>query len=298
MIQQLKKIFPELIIEPENSSPSSLEYKWFLLENREKIGIPLQNLTDKDLLLLETFLTPYQADFPIPTEKELKWKQLLQQTDNNIYAIPQTPYRFVYFAMNKEQIDPLLFKESIQALFAYQVPILWENRHEGIIIEEKPPILEESIPYDQIIDVIMNDLSVNIHFLVGPYLNSYQDATDQYKRILTYAKTTFTYSNKAVLNYHEALPYILLEQVDESFQNHLSQVVLQEFSNDNEFLQTIHTFLQYNLNISVTAKKLYMHRNSLQYRLDKFIENTGIDIRQFHQAVTVYFALLANMHKD
>jgi DNA-binding PucR family transcriptional regulator len=34
------------------------------------------------------------------------------------------------------------------------------------------------------------------------------------------------------------------------------------------------------LNASLTAKRLFIHRNSLQYRIDKFIERTGIDIRQ------------------
>ena len=64
-------------------------------------------------------------------------------------------------------------------------------------------------------------------------------------------------------------------------------------SNDEETLKMIETFVQCNSNISETAKVLHMHRNSLQYRLDRFFEKTGIDVRKFHHAMTVYLALLA-----
>ncbi|AUJ25700.1 MULTISPECIES: PucR family transcriptional regulator [Virgibacillus] len=298
MNERLKKIFPNLIVEPKDASPTSTVYKWFLLQNGTKVGIPKQDLTDKDIHLLATFLTPYRADLPHPTKKEIRWQSIVQQSIEHVPTEPLTSYRFVYFSMKEKQIEPLMFKESVQTLFNYEIAILWKNRNEGVFIEEKMGAQDESIPYEQIIDVLMNDLSVNIRFLVGPYLNSYQQASDQYMHILAYAKTAFKYAPKAVLKYQEALPYILLEQTDDKFQHHLSEVALQEFATDKDFLQTIRTFLQCNLNISVTAKKLYMHRNSLQYRIDKFIEKTGIDLRQFHEAVTVYFALLANMHKD
>jgi DNA-binding PucR family transcriptional regulator len=58
-------------------------------------------------------------------------------------------------------------------------------------------------------------------------------------------------------------------------------------------LKMLETFVQCNLNISETAKELYMHRNSLQYRLDRFLEKTGIDVRQFQHAMPVYLAMLA-----
>lgn len=73
----------------------------------------------------------------------------------------------------------------------------------------------------------------------------------------------------------------------------LPKLILQEFQRDNEFITMMEVFFKSNLNVSVAAKKLYMHRNSLQYRIDKFYEKTGIDVRIFHQALTVYLAILA-----
>lgn len=44
--------------------------------------------------------------------------------------------------------------------------------------------------------------------------------------------------------------------------------------------------------MSETAKKLYIHRNTLLYRLDKFKNETGLDVRTFHDAVLVKLALV------
>jgi DNA-binding PucR family transcriptional regulator len=55
-----------------------------------------------------------------------------------------------------------------------------------------------------------------------------------------------------------------------------------------------------NLNVSEAAKKLYIHRNSMQYRLEKFSERTGLDIRKFDDAVNIHLAILAlgNLHNN
>ncbi|EQB35104.1 MULTISPECIES: PucR family transcriptional regulator [Virgibacillus] len=298
MLHQLKKIFPSLIVNDDKIKLPQQMYKWYITDNGIKIGISKNELTNRDTALLETFMTPYHAQIPVPSDKELQWKEVIDQTSSMTHQTASSPFRFVYFSMNEQQIEPITFKESIQALFNYKIPILWENEQEGILIEEQSSITGENIPYEQIIDVIMSDLYVNIHFFVGPYLNQYQEAKSQYLTMFRYAPIALTYSDKPVTNYQEAIPYILLEQVGSPFRNELANTILQEFTADTELLQTIQMFLKCNLNVSVTAKELYMHRNSLQYRLDKFIEKTGIDIRQFHQAVTVYLALLANMHKD
>jgi len=61
---------------------------------------------------------------------------------------------------------------------------------------------------------------------------------------------------------------------------------------DSEMLSTLQTFFQNDCNISETSKSLYIHRNTLLYRLDKFKQATGMDVRNFHDAVLVHMALL------
>jgi sugar diacid utilization regulator len=61
---------------------------------------------------------------------------------------------------------------------------------------------------------------------------------------------------------------------------------------DPEMLSTLEHFFSLDCNVSETAKKLYIHRNTLLYRLDKFKQETGKDVRTFSDAVLVKTALL------
>jgi len=61
---------------------------------------------------------------------------------------------------------------------------------------------------------------------------------------------------------------------------------------DEETLETINTFLENNLNVSETSRKLFIHRNTLVYRLDKLQKLTGLNLRVFDDAMTFQIALM------
>ena len=59
-----------------------------------------------------------------------------------------------------------------------------------------------------------------------------------------------------------------------------------EIFTDKEMTDTAEEFLDSSLNVSETARKLYLHRNTLIYRLDKIEKETGLNIRKFSDAIT------------
>ena len=61
---------------------------------------------------------------------------------------------------------------------------------------------------------------------------------------------------------------------------------------DEETLSTINKFFENNLNVSETSRQLYIHRNTLVYRLDKLDRSTGLDLRVFDDAITFKIALM------
>ncbi|WP_274366142.1 PucR family transcriptional regulator [Paenibacillus thermotolerans] len=65
-----------------------------------------------------------------------------------------------------------------------------------------------------------------------------------------------------------------------------------ETSLDAELVVTLEAFFLENCNVSDTAKRLYIHRNTLLYRLDKFKQETGLDVKLFDDAVLVKLALM------
>ncbi len=71
---------------------------------------------------------------------------------------------------------------------------------------------------------------------------------------------------------------------------------LDEF--DDETLATINKFFENNLNVSETSRQLFIHRNTLVYRLDKLQKQTGLDLRVFEDAITFKIALMVVKYID
>ncbi len=98
------------------------------------------------------------------------------------------------------------------------------------------------------------------------------------------------YIHRSWSNHLEKLLYALPEMDKTQF---IHQVLkTQEMDWDDEIRITIEHFVTTNCHVSHTAKKLYIHRNTLLYRLDKFKQMTGRDVRNFEDAVLVRIALL------
>jgi len=83
----------------------------------------------------------------------------------------------------------------------------------------------------------------------------------------------------------------------------LCEIFLQEVfkkgsleSLDRETLMTVQSFFENNLNVSETSRKLFVHRNTLVYRLEKIRKLTGLDLREFDHAVTFKVALMVKKY--
>ena len=61
---------------------------------------------------------------------------------------------------------------------------------------------------------------------------------------------------------------------------------------DDETLMTINKFFENNLNVSETSRQLYVHRNTLVYRIEKIQKSMGLDLRNFDDALTFKIALM------
>src|SRR5699024_856063 len=262
---------------------------WFMSDDEEIFGIQKEKLTKKDFKLLSTFLKKYQQHLPEKTEREQFWYDLIYQKSTKK---PNVPFRFVYFTIQKNQMKPSTFKQAISQAFSKPTPILWESETNGIIIEEMSPLYEQ-INYEQIIDILTADLYVQIKFYIGELKDDIEDLSNYYTTLVELGSTIFQITSNKVISYLESIPYLLLHQMDKSSKDLLITTVLQDFKRDEQMLQTLEMFFKHNLNVSETAKNMYMHRNSLQYRIDKFMKETNINIHHFNEAVSVKLAMLA-----
>ena len=77
-------------------------------------------------------------------------------------------------------------------------------------------------------------------------------------------------------------------------QNYKSEMSIDFKDLDSDTINTIRVFLNCNLHIAETARRLYIHRNTLIYRLDKIYKLTGLDLRNFKDAIKMQIQLILN----
>lgn len=294
MIKQLANIYPSLIIYNQNEIDSIDDYQWFISENREIIGIKQTDLVARDKQILSAFLKEYNMHLPRRSAQEQLWFERIHSSKNMEEV---TSFRFVYFQIEQQDTDLILFKETINAFFGKEVPVLFIDGTTGIIVEELS-ITEDKIDYHQLIEMMMSDLFITVKFFIGEVRANLVDLQNYYTTMHKNGKLIFKSSKKDVTHFTQSIPYLILDNLDTAQKETLATNILKDFRKDEEMLKTIQLFLDHNQNVSETAKQMYMHRNSLQYRIDKFMQGTHINIQEFNGALTVQLGLLLHNSLD
>lgn len=159
--------------------------------------------------------------------------------------------------------------------------------------------MDDAIAYKDLIDTITSDFYTDFLLYIGSKQTTLQNAAQRFRHeqsCFQLCKSHFPAEN--VFRHEEQVPFLLLYDLTKSVRTDLFDDLLQDATKDQELLHSIREYLACNMNVTTAAKKLFIHRNSLQYRVDKFIEKTGLDVKDFSQAVTVYLALLEKQISD
>lgn len=149
-------------------------------------------------------------------------------------------------------------------------------------------------------EVILNLFHINddqeIHISYGTIVNEIKEVSKSYKearmaldvgKIFFEERNIVAYSTLGIGRLIYQLPIPLCKMfIKEIFDGKSPD----EF--DEETLTTINKFFENSLNVSETSRQLYIHRNTLVYRLDKLQKSTGLDLRVFEDAITFKIALM------
>ena len=137
---------------------------------------------------------------------------------------------------------------------------------------------------------------LNVHIAYGTIVEEIKEVSRSYKearmamdvgRIFFEEKNIIAYSSLGIGRLIYQLPIPLCKMfIKEIFENKSPD----DF--DEETLVTINKFFENSLNVSETSRQLYIHRNTLVYRLDKLQKSTGLDLRVFEDAITFKIALM------
>lgn len=138
---------------------------------------------------------------------------------------------------------------------------------------------------------VFDETGIKVQVGVGGTVKSLSESNQSYTQAENALKLGKQFSSGlAVHSYKEYMLYRMLEELPPSklaqYFNMLADGEARTVFTDPDLLNTAEEFLENNLNVSETARKLYMHRNTLTYRLDKIERATGLNIRNFSDAVT------------
>lgn len=151
---------------------------------------------------------------------------------------------------------------------------------------------------------IEDAFSANLHVKtvigIGKMSRHLRELADRFKeaqvaievgKVFDTEKTVIHYENLGIGRLIYQLPTTLCEMfLSEVFRKNPIE------SLDQETLYTINKFFENNLNVSETSRKLFVHRNTLVYRLEKIKKLTGLDLREFEHAIVFKVALMVKKY--
>lgn len=191
--------------------------------------------------------------------------------------------------------------ETIRTMFA------GHKRDFITAVDEKSIILVKELDDNQgyeeierisniIVDMLNTEAMVKANIAYGTIVKEIKEVSRSYKearmaldvgKIFFSTKNVIAYNNLGIGRLIYQLPVPLCKMFIKEIFDEKSP---DEF--DDETLATINKFFENSLNVSETSRQLYIHRNTLVYRLDKLEKSTGLDLRVFEDAITFKIALM------
>lgn len=292
MLNKLHDRYPgsQLQLKKPDLSFNSDMYWFHHEESGQWLGIPAQEVSADSLMVLKTLFEFHDSSIHLsPTAQA--WFQYLFSNGNHPSFAKDVPYRLVQFKMSEGEWIREDMEAAFRGFFEKDITILWNGEATGVIIEEDNDSLAEE-DFLAVSNALESDFFVKTAFYIGIPNRAGTQLHNLFKEEqLLFEQASSLLPAERVLNFEKLFPSLVTGNLDavikKSLLSRLSLLV-----EDPELLHTIKVFLQNSSNVSLTAKKLYIHRNTLQYRLDKFTEKTGIHLKDFNSALTVYLACL------
>ena len=145
-------------------------------------------------------------------------------------------------------------------------------------------------------DMLNTEAMSSVRIAYGTIVNEIRQVSRSYKEAkMALDVGKIFYMEKSIIAYNTLgigrLIYQLPVPLCQMFMKEVFTETMPD-SFDEETLTTISKFFENNLNVSETARQLYIHRNTLVYRLEKLQKSTGLDIRKFDDALTFKIAMM------
>lgn len=168
-------------------------------------------------------------------------------------------------------------------------------------VDEESDEYQSSTEYAEFLrQSIYEETGASVKIFIGGTVKTIADLSTSFSQAMTAVRMCSAVGSRGDI--HSFKEYMLIKMLEDLPKYKLTEYVetlmdtgAREIFSDEEMTNTAEEFLENSLNVSETARKLYLHRNTLTYRLDKIEKATGLNIRKFSDAVT--FRLITILSK-
>ncbi len=240
----------------------------------------IKNIILDNILPGDIYLKARELYFNSDVLRSVILIRIVDPNDVSVYDVLQNlfPDKTKDFVININETDIALVKETKTGI---------ESKH----IENLAATIADTLSGEFFVHAVVG---------VGSTVDNLKDLARSFKeaqvalevgKVFDTEKTIVSYDNLGIARLIYQLPTTLCESfLKEIFKRGSID------SLDQETLFTIQRFFENNLNVSETSRKLFVHRNTLVYRLEKIKKITGLDLREFDHAIVFKIALMVNKY--
>lgn len=281
---------PEYAVFVEGQDPEAQKYVRILAITLNSIkqyydekydrGNFIKNVILDNILPGDIYLKSHELHFDADVSRVCMLIKITEKNDISAYDVLQNlfPDKNKDFVININETDIALVKEI------------------------KPNIDEKDINKlaSSIVDTLSSEFYTHCSVGIGTVVDSIKDLPRSFKeaqvalevgKVFDTEKPIVSYNHLGIARLIYQLPTTLCEMfLKEVFRRGSID------SLDHETLFTIQRFFENNLNVSETSRKLFVHRNTLVYRLEKIKKITGLDLREFEDAIVFKVALMVKRY--
>lgn len=272
MISNLKKIYQDKLI--EDVTTYSNDYYYFYKNNSHKkiFGVN-KNITPNEYKLLQEMYIEKKI-YTLDKNLQKVYEYLLE---NNTYPFKHKKMKMIMYIVKES--DEEVINEFLTNVFKNSYIIKLYNLNICFVEEVQGPTKD-------IFDALSSDLGYDVILHEGLMINENYNGLD----ILTYIKTYHDIEKINTKLYTDLADFILFQDynVNKELILSIKNNLFMPLFNDVVIRDIIQAMLKNDLNVSQTAKLLYMNRNSLINKLDYIYKETGLNLQKYTHACVIY----------
>ncbi|WP_075618266.1 PucR family transcriptional regulator [Paenisporosarcina indica] len=221
-----------------------------------------------------------------------KWIQFLYE-NGDAPVKETTDIRVIQLLYQTDTVKESDLEEAVTAYFGDSLQLVVLSSQEAVLIEQRSEYIQTVEDFSSFLVALESDFFINVKMYIGKFHSISPPFSSHF---LTekewFSKGISTIRAERIYTMEKVFPFSLIAQMSDEMKEIIIKEVLLPINYDMELLQTMQQFFESGFNASVTAKKLHVHRNTLQYRLTKFQDMTGLSIRNFDGALVAFCASL------